>query len=207
MTQVLYTPDADAAEVVKRPLSQVSNTVSTIAADGFALIGADLTGATVEASTDGFATTIYTNNVGSVTGNLLVTGISVAAATWRVTGSGKLGLLLPGKVVTLKAPSYPFRWHPDVNADDRTALGGAQYSRIRRTQRRATWTFEVVDTAEVDKFKDWYDATDGFRRPFVITEPVTDDPYLCKAPGRFPLSREDFSLRTGEIDLTEVPTR
>lgn len=207
MTQILYTPDADAAEVVKRPLAQLTPVVLTVAADGFALVGADLTGATVEASTDDFATTVYTNNVGSVTGNLLVTGINVQSATWRVTGSGKLGLLLPGKVIDVASPIYPFRWHPDTIADDRTTLGGAQYSRIRRTQRRATWSFEVIDSAEVDRWRAWYDATDGFRRPFVITEPVTDEPYLVKAPGQWPLTRENFSLRQGELEMTEVPVR
>lgn len=81
MPHILYTPDVQVAEVLRRPLARVKPTISTVAADAFALLGADLTGATVEAGTGGLGTTVYTNDVGEVTGDLLVTGISVSTGS------------------------------------------------------------------------------------------------------------------------------
>lgn len=77
MPYILYTPNARLAWVVWRLLARVTLTTSAVAAGGLALLGADLTSETVEALTDDSVSVIYTNDVGDVTGNLLLTGISV----------------------------------------------------------------------------------------------------------------------------------
>lgn len=206
--RVLYSPDALAPAIVRRMVDVVSMPFASSApATGLALIGCAYDDATVEASDDGFATVLYSNNVGAVSGNLLVEGINVAAASWRVRGAGTFGAILPGNLVNVTDPIFPWSWESSTVSTDRRTMGGAIYSRIHRTQREATWSVQVVDGAQLPIWRNWYATTNGYRNPYVVVDPLSGAPHLVVSPGPFPLSLEAYGDWRGQLALSEVPVR
>lgn len=204
--KVVYSPDADVVTARARKVDVVSKPITrSHAVEGVALINATFSSVTIEASVDDFASTVYATTLNNVAGNLLVEpGSAIAAAKWRVSGFGSLGVLLPGKLFNLFPPTYPYGWADNVVGEDRTTLGGVGYSRVRYTGKKAPWEFEIAND-EIDDWKSWYKETKGFRLPSAITDPEKEEVFLVRAPSStFPLQRQNFGLWTGSLDMREV---
>lgn len=156
---------------------------------GFALIDTTMTSITVEGSDDDFASTVFSQVVSDVVDTALVAISSTTAAKWRVKAgaAGTFGTLYPGTLVTVDSPVKPFAFEDTVFADDRESLGGVGYSKVHHTARAGPLSFEGVPNGQLPSWRAWYGATSGFRRGFVIEEPLNLSIHLVRAPGAFPL--------------------
>lgn len=175
---------------------------------GAALFDVEAASVIVEASQDEFVSTSFSYAAANVSGALFVpVPSSVAAATWRVrsTSGGKVGLLYMGVGNEVLNPTYPFEFESSVSATDKETLWGVGFSKIRNTRRAGEWNFETVKEVDVQKWRAIYAGTGGFRKPFVLVNPLNNEPYLVRAPGQFPLSLTQYGCYAGKLNASEVP--
>jgi len=162
---------------------------------------------TIQASTDGFSSFVYSQNFTNVSSDFYVdTGGEIPAAEWRIlaNATGVVGQLYAGKLIDITDPSYPFSFDTSVFSEDRESIAGTIFSREKYRARRGSWSWDWLQASESGLWTEWYNTTSGFRFPFIIVHPLTGDTLLCKAPGNFPLQLIFNNVYSSQIELLEV---
>lgn len=124
---------------------------------------------------------------------------------WIAASISAWPIVTGGTLITVRNPVYPFRMESDTQAEDRTTLGGLQYSKIAYTRENTVLSFENVSDADVVLWRALYSATKGFRYPFIVEHPVTLALKTMLGAQDFPfmLQRQDASA--GTVKLMERP--
>jgi hypothetical protein len=120
--------------------------------------------------------------------------ITASTAAWpTVTG---------GTLVVLTSPQRPFRIEKDTLADDRVTIGGRQHSKVNFSKRVARLEFTITAT-QVALWRTFYDATQGFRLPFIVEHPQTKVLITMQGAGPFPFVETDYAMHKGSVDWAE----
>lgn len=95
-----------------------------------------------------------------------------ALDAWLAASIAAIGSVsAPGALVIISDPKHPYCWGTEIIADDRTTLGGAQYSKVNASVRRGILQFQTIPEADLATWTAWHLATLGGRVPFVIELP------------------------------------
>ncbi len=177
------------------------------AVSGFSLL--DCTGTvTVEASNDGFLSTLYSAvHTGSVIINI---GSTITTATqWRITADAsgaEFKLFYPGQFIDIQEPAYPYGFLKTVLTTDRQTQGGVKYSKIHGNTRAGQWQFKNISAIDdLINWNNWFDATNGFRQGFIVEEALTNEIIIIKAPtATHPLTHTRPGLMNGTLSAQEM---
>lgn len=131
----------------------------------------------------------------SLTSTLLDAWIASTLSGWPAVGAGTL--------ISVKGPSYPVHVEDSVNSEDKMSLGGRQFSKVRYTGRIARLEFRSVLEADAAKWRLFYSATQGFRLPFILEEPLTLTKTAYVGSGAFPFSHDSMLTYAGRVEWVE----
>ena len=81
----------------------------------------------------------------------------------------------PGVALKLTDPRRPYWFGTEVLSDDRSSVGGVDYSRVQASVRTGALTFNAVSASEYATISAWHIATKGGRIPFVLELPDTKE--------------------------------
>lgn len=105
-----------------------------------------------------------------------------ALDAWLAASIAALGSVsAPGALIVLADPKHPYCFGTEILADDRTTLGGAQYSKVHASARRGTLQFQTIPESDLAAWVAWHAATLGGRVPFVIDLPHSVGPVAVTA--------------------------
>lgn len=127
----------------------------------------------------------------SLTAAALDDAIAAAISGWPSVGSLTL--------VTLRDPSFPFHFEKTTTSDDRTTMGGRQFSVVRFSGQQADMQFSGMTESEVAAWRTFYDATLGFRLPFVVEHPMTLQKYAMQGAQAFPFKLTTRGAYDGSV--------
>lgn len=108
----------------------------------------------------------------------------------------------PGIALDIGQPDYPYRVEQRIIASDRSTQGGQVWSRVTGRRLEGTLTFSNVHSTELAGWRAWYEATDGYRRPFAVELP-DGRCFAAVAPGEFPLTLVSLEICEGALALVE----
>lgn len=95
-----------------------------------------------------------------------------ALDVWLAASIAALGSVSsPGALITLPDPKRPYAFGTEILADDRTTLGGVEYSKVHASVRRGRLEFQTIAEADLATWTAWHAATLGGRVPFVLELP------------------------------------
>lgn len=109
------------------------------------------------------------------------------------------------KTYNLTNPDYPYSFEQNVVSDDVESMNGHVYSKIKYKRRKAQLNFSNIGSNyEIDEWIDLYDKTNGFRTPFLFTDPLSQAEFSVVSSGDFPFKLESLDSWAGSITLIEV---
>lgn len=147
----------------------------------------------------------YHPNGAALTAYALNLWLTAALAAVPTAPAGEIVTVpVPGILLDLGLPNYPWQVETDYLSDDRETQGGKTYSRIRAERRQGRLNFSGVPSCMIDQWRAWHVATRGGRIPFIVQLPDLSA-MIAVAPGSFPLSLVSMERWAGSLAVRETP--
>lgn len=109
----------------------------------------------------------------------------------------------PSVALELCNPDYPWQFEPEYLADDRETQGGHVHSIVRATRLTGVLNISAVHSSEIPAWRNWYAATVGFRKPFVLRLPDLTVLAAVAPAKKFPLSLVSLEEWAGSLNVVQ----
>lgn len=181
---------------------------TNVAVDAFVLFNTTGGDFWVEASQDGFLTTVHQTQVTNHSGTLMVALPNpVTGAEWRVRAIQEcsLGTLYPGKRIEVSDPDFPFRMEEKGVYDGNETRGGVRRARLRYRVLAGSLNFSLVPSSEMVLWRAFLAATKDMQQPWVVEHPVTSDLHLVTGySDGVPFTLDNPGYYSGGFDVKGV---
>lgn len=117
-------------------------------------------------------------------------------------------IIVNNQTYIVSQPDYPYSFETHIVSDDVQTLDGTVFSMERFRKKSVSLNFSNLGFFEVKLWRQIYNETQGFRKPFEITDIFDESKNITmrvqSGGGEFPFKMESYNNFSGTINLIEA---